>query len=803
MASWKKIFSNSSGAVLLVPVVIVSALANLVVLASYHSNWRIGIDSATRIQRGVALRSDQSAIQVISRIFQNGGFQLDNNYAPTKILPVTGGPAYPPGFQLAPDNKSATWTVCAPDQLKTNELNTLYLTGSTDYVFGANGTCSGAGRHTVTKVEFLGITAYPFKVGVRASTSVPGMTNQPPVVVEALVSVATPAPTCTLESFSWHDLVYGQSMQPSFHIYGIATVSNMVPIYTDPTTPGHGMSIPGYYKVYPLDGTQTRWETPTFYPESSGYLVAAVAGLSGAGATCTGTAPFRVLPRTVMMVSTNSMSGPVPQVEVGGNVNVTVWFAGPWTAVKLRIWAKQASLTTFDLDTILNPIGTSPRVVTIHPTALGQGYVYGAIVGQDGIGEDEWDPGVPGLGPATGTGNMGVTVYPSAPLYGIYMVIASTTPWASPPTPFGCGAYTLPQTSPTNPISEGSSITIGVNTGQPLSSLTIMGSPAPNFTRTIVVPSADFDATAIATGITGFVSNCAPKHVYVKPKAISCRFADGAYTYKEKMDLPYNNPFYGDYSLSQVWVGLGMQDLRPAFYRNVPNAGPTSSTRVSFIANWLVPEDCWDWQLNTPNDTRCFMYMKNGNIREGSPIYLIRIFDMYDTACTAEVLGMRGLPGHGGCFAPETKIFMADGSYIDAADVRQHMRVWNPVLRQAQTVRSVIRGPEKPALFVVRTENHELRVTQHHPFKIERGLVSAADLRVGDVLQGGHGEAETILEIRREKLSKEKMVWNFELDSDSDRDEEHFVLADGIVTGDLYLQHKLEGPKKAKGRRAH
>jgi hypothetical protein len=45
--------------------------------------------------------------------------------------------------------------------------------------------------------------------------------------------------------------------------------------------------------------------------------------------------------------------------------------------------------------------------------------------------------------------------------------------------------------------------------------------------------------------------------------------------------------------------------------------------------------------------------------------------------------------------------------------------------------------------------------------------------------------------VNEDKAAPAEWVWNFEIASDSKDPADHAILADGVVTGDLYLQEQL------------
>lgn len=99
----------------------------------------------------------------------------------------------------------------------------------------------------------------------------------------------------------------------------------------------------------------------------------------------------------------------------------------------------------------------------------------------------------------------------------------------------------------------------------------------------------------------------------------------------------------------------------------------------------------------------------------------------------------------------------------------------------------VTRGPEKPALHVFYLENgKKLALTQNHAILLPTGVVvTAKDLKEGDSLLSKDGETVKIEKKTREFTSKD--VYNFAIKGESELN--HFVVAEGIVVGDILWQN--------------
>ncbi len=161
--------------------------------------------------------------------------------------------------------------------------------------------------------------------------------------------------------------------------------------------------------------------------------------------------------------------------------------------------------------------------------------------------------------------------------------------------------------------------------------------------------------------------------------------------------------------------------------------------------------------------------------------------------CRRQEVGVRSGCG---CFAAETLITMADGSERVASTIRAGDWLWNPKLKKGQAVKRVIAGPE--ALNLIRVEAGDLSVlvTTEHPFLTRDGLKSAKSIVAGDILIDG-SELRVVSSAGPQLRAQGEAppeVWNFELQGGADADE-HYVVANGIMTGDLFLQIQLQQSK--------
>ena len=198
------------------------------------------------------------------------------------------------------------------------------------------------------------------------------------------------------------------------------------------------------------------------------------------------------------------------------------------------------------------------------------------------------------------------------------------------------------------------------------------------------------------------------------------------------------------------------------------------------------------WDLAAPGKLVCLDESSVGWDGKGGALLA---FDP-ENGCAevAESVGSRGLEG---CFHPDTKIRMANGHGKMIKQILPGERVWNPLTQQAQEVAEVVKGPEKTNLVVVHSQQFRSLVTTGHPFLTKRGLLRAEQLVVGDKIPAANGSWTTVEKLALHPKEAKQIVWNIRLKTNSKDPHQHLVLADGIVSGDLWLQKNLDKIKAA------
>lgn len=143
-----------------------------------------------------------------------------------------------------------------------------------------------------------------------------------------------------------------------------------------------------------------------------------------------------------------------------------------------------------------------------------------------------------------------------------------------------------------------------------------------------------------------------------------------------------------------------------------------------------------------------------------------------------------------GCFVKGTQIALSKDISVPIERLNAGQSVMLADGRFAKITR-IIAGPEhKPVVAFETAAGQKVTVTSEHPLLTQTGMKLAKDISIGDQLKSASGQFVTIKAIRT-KAYKGK-VYNFEL-AGSAREADHSVIANGLVSGELYLQNLMSG----------
>jgi hypothetical protein len=178
--------------------------------------------------------------------------------------------------------------------------------------------------------------------------------------------------------------------------------------------------------------------------------------------------------------------------------------------------------------------------------------------------------------------------------------------------------------------------------------------------------------------------------------------------------------------------------------------------------------------------TRC-VYMRYHDIMKPKGCYItMAASDDFQWACR----------NSDGCFAKGTLIRMADGTEREISSLRRGDLVWNPITNRAAAVKRMTVGPEIKPMLRVTVNGKTVDVTDGHPFMTSAGWKKTLELRVGDLVVSASGDLQPVDALVALPVGNEPPdVFNFALEGDGADD--HFVLANGVVTGDLFMQESI------------
>ncbi len=169
-----------------------------------------------------------------------------------------------------------------------------------------------------------------------------------------------------------------------------------------------------------------------------------------------------------------------------------------------------------------------------------------------------------------------------------------------------------------------------------------------------------------------------------------------------------------------------------------------------------------------------------------------------------------------GCFSPETLVLMGDGiTSVKIDAISQGDYVWSPVAKKPVRVAKVIRGPEEKPLYEIGYGPYRTHVTEKHPMVVQKEAQSAVHktaldapsrgmnatvraasaVTLDDRILGADGNFHQVNQVRQLPLKANQYVINLEIDGATDSIEDHLIVADGIITGDYFVQRNLESRK--------
>lgn len=144
-----------------------------------------------------------------------------------------------------------------------------------------------------------------------------------------------------------------------------------------------------------------------------------------------------------------------------------------------------------------------------------------------------------------------------------------------------------------------------------------------------------------------------------------------------------------------------------------------------------------------------------------------------------------------GCFAEGTKILMLGGNYKAIEEIAAGEWVINPAINKGSRVKNLLESPEEISLIEFRVGDFVLNVTQQHPMLTPKGMVLASALKAGDEILIVGGKIHRLDSVKNLPIDPSQKVFNLTLDAGDESFENHTIVAEGFITGDLMVQKKL------------
>ncbi len=145
-----------------------------------------------------------------------------------------------------------------------------------------------------------------------------------------------------------------------------------------------------------------------------------------------------------------------------------------------------------------------------------------------------------------------------------------------------------------------------------------------------------------------------------------------------------------------------------------------------------------------------------------------------------------------GCFEESTLITTQAGpKMIKDLDMDQD-QVWNPISQQWMAISRKTVSLIKGIAYIITTAKGSVTVTDNHPFMtLTEGLVQASELSEGDVLANGDA-GDVIMDVTAFAIDDHMVVHNLVFENAGTEVQNHFVEANGVVSGVLFLQDKIQ-----------
>jgi len=122
--------------------------------------------------------------------------------------------------------------------------------------------------------------------------------------------------------------------------------------------------------------------------------------------------------------------------------------------------------------------------------------------------------------------------------------------------------------------------------------------------------------------------------------------------------------------------------------------------------------------------------------------------------------------------------------------------VWNPINQQWMQIARKTNSVVSSLIYEITTNSGAVTVTSNHPFmKMDGMVLHAAQLTEGDVIDNGNSGDE-VTKVTSLAIEGTQIFHNLIFANVTDEVNDHFVEANGLVSGVLFLQDKVMQPSK-------
>jgi len=120
--------------------------------------------------------------------------------------------------------------------------------------------------------------------------------------------------------------------------------------------------------------------------------------------------------------------------------------------------------------------------------------------------------------------------------------------------------------------------------------------------------------------------------------------------------------------------------------------------------------------------------------------------------------------------------------------------VWNPVNQQWMKIARKTNSTVSGITYEITTNNGCVTVTANHPFmKMDGTILHASQLIEGDVIADG-SSGDLVTKVAALAIEGTQVFHNLVFENATENVQDHFVEANGVVSGVLFLQDKVTQP---------